>query len=293
MAENFIVRKSGVALGVFDGVHLGHRAVIDLAVNVAKENDLVPYAFTFISDTVTTKSFGLPIMSREQKSEMLRSLGIERVVEADFSDYRNLEPTEFVRDVLCKKLSCSAVVCGYDFKFGRGAVGNVDTLKALCKEYGIEVYAVEKLKIGGREVSSTAIREMLADGDVSGANELLGYKYCLSGKVVHGRGLGHTLGFATANVELPDKIQLPKFGVYKVKIIADGREYAGITNIGVKPTVDYKGKPVSETHIKDFSGDIYGREIFVYPEKFLRGEKRFSTVEELKTQVLSDLSYCD
>lgn len=292
MAEDFDITKSCAALGVFDGVHLGHRAVIDLAVKTAGEKDLVPVAFAFISDTVTTKSFGLPIMTREQKSEMLKSVGIEQVVEADFADYRSLEPAEFVRAVLSEKLHCASVVCGYDFRFGRDAKGNSDTLKSLCKEYGIDVCVVEKLKIGGREVSSTAIREKLASGDISGANELLGYCYRLSGEVVHGRGLGHTLGFATANIELSDKIRLPKFGVYKARIIVDGKEYSGITNIGVKPTVDYKGKPVSETHIRGFSGDIYGKKIIVYPEKFLRSEKKFSSVEELKAQVISDLNYC-
>lgn len=283
-------RKTCVALGVFDGVHTGHRSIIEKAKALSEEKNLIPTVFTFKTKSVTTKS-AQSLISSQDKLSKLYEYGAQLVFEEDFSQYKAMSPEEFVEKVLCKKLCCECVVCGYNFRFGKNAAGDKDTLKMLCDERGIKVYVVERVTLpSGEEISSSAIREHLKHGRVDKANELLGYPISILGEITHGNAIGRKMGYPTINQPLCDNAALFKFGVYCSETEIGGRRYKSLTNIGVKPTVDYKGEPVSETHILDFDLNAYGDKARVYLLKFLREEIKFSSKKELAEQIARDIA---
>lgn len=281
---------TAVAMGIFDGVHLGHREVISAAVNAARKSDLLPCVFTFMTNTVSTKS-STPLLTEEEKADRIRELGAEHICSPDFSELKDLSPEKFVKEVLRDKLGCRIAVCGEDFRFGKGAKGNCEKLRELCNKHGIEVITLPILKRDGDAVSTTRIKRLLTDGDIDTANTLLGEPLSYTLPVEHGNALGRDFGFRTINQRLPEKLFLPRFGVYCSYIDIDGRRYKGITNIGVKPTIEDKISPCAETNIFDFDGDLYGETVTVTLLKFVRPERSFESIEALKAEVLANIEF--
>lgn len=281
-------RPSAVALGFFDGLHLGHIEVIKRA--LLKEGHC-SVVFTFNDKTSLPKFSGKKdhcIITHEQKTEIFRNLGVERVYAPDFSDVKDFTAGEFVERILKNELDASFVVCGYDFRFGKGGEGNPEILRQLCAEYGMECEVVPAVEVDGVTVSSTVIRDLIRNGDIETANRFLGYELSYNLIVLEGSHIGRTIGFPTINQVIPDYMVKPKNGVYKSWTIVDGRTYRSITNIGVKPTVGYTGGSVMETNINGYEGDLYGRTVRVALREFIREEVKFSSLEELKNQIEAD-----
>ncbi|MBO5447934.1 MAG: riboflavin biosynthesis protein RibF [Ruminococcus sp.] len=279
--------KTACALGLFDGVHKGHCAVIRTAVRL-KEYGLKPAVFTFRTDTVTSKGHDgrlEMILTDEGKHRRFEELGVEYLYSPPFEELKDMSPEEFVRDILKGRLGCRAAVCGSDFRFGKNADGNAESLRLLGKKYGIDVTVLDKLFYGGEEISSTAVRAYIRAGKIEKANEMLGYSFGFTLPVEHGNELGRTWSFPTINQIIPKGQILPGFGVYCSRVITDSHIYYGVTNVGIKPTVSEKAIPLAETYIIGFNGDLYGKTVEIRLDSFVRPEKKFGSLEELKAEI--------
>lgn len=277
--------KSAVALGLFDGVHLGHRAVL----NIAVESGFVPSVFTFNPSAVAKKSESGYIYGSYERSKLLRECGIEKILSVGFSDLCSLSGEEFVKNILIDEMNAGFVCCGNNFRFGKNAYCGVNELREFGRKYGFDVAVADDVVYEGETVSSTAIRNMLLNGNTIKAWQFLDEPYTINKKVVHGAELGRTIGFPTINQIFSKGQLVPKFGVYASQVLIDGYYYRAMTNIGMKPTVNYGGMPLAETHIIDFSGDLYGRNIDTRIMEFIRPEQKFSSVDELKRQIAEDM----
>ncbi len=278
------------ALGLFDGVHRGHRLVIEKALSLKNQNRRSA-VFTFKTDTVTSKGHDgriEMILNDKEKQKHFAKLGVDYIYSPEFSKLRDMSGEDFVRDVLKKRLGCTAMVCGRDFRFGKGAAEDCDSLYLFGKKYGIELYVCDKLTYKGEEVSSTAIREYIRSGRIDRANELLGYTFSLTLPVEHGRQIGRTWSFPTINQIIPEGQILPKFGVYCTRVMIGEKLYYGVTNVGVKPTLKAHDAPLAETYILGYSGDLYGQEIEILLDSFVRPEHGFDSIDELKAQIGRD-----
>ena len=280
-------KRRAVAIGVFDGMHLGHLAVINSAISL-RETGLEPAVFTF-SLSGSPKKGGM-IITDEEKQRLLAKLGVDVVESPEFASFAGLDGESFVKERLIAGLGASAVCCGYDFRFGRGRSCGVDELRDICGRCGLELHVAAAVTDGGEPVSSSRVREALTEGDVKTANRLLGRSYSFELEVGHGRRLAGRLGFPTINQRWPEECVIPRFGVYASKVSVGGDIRAAVTNIGIKPTVAENGEDgvLAETYIEDYSGDLYGRMVRVELLDFMRPEKKFGSLEELRGQVLSD-----
>lgn len=286
--QNVMTKPSAVALGLFDGVHRGHQMIIGEAVKAAGADGINSAVFCFKTDTVTSKGHDGRIemlMTDKEKAKLIDSLGVDYLYSPDFNDMKSLAPEDFVRDVLKGFLDCRYAVCGTDFTFGKGAAGKAEDLAALGKKYGIEVRVMDQLLYEGGVISSTEIRRLIRSGGISGANEMLGYRYGYVAEVEHGYERGRTWSFPTINQRIPKGLVLPKFGVYCSKVLIDGKWYSGVTNIGVKPTVNVETAPLAETFIIGYEGDLYGRELELRLYEFVRPERKFDSFDELKAEI--------
>lgn len=274
------------ALGNFDGVHLGHKALLREA---AKKSPCAVWTFS-----VPEKAeFTVPLLTEPTvRLRMFYSCGIEYAVTEDFDAVRNLSCEEFVRDVLHEKLHIGSVVCGYNHRFGKGGTGTAQDMQALCRRYGMECTVVPPVTCDGVAVSSSIIREKLAAGDVRAVARLLGRPFSLSSPVVHGKSLGSAYQIPTVNQKIPKRAQTPLFGVYATAVTVDGEVYAGATNVGVRPTLNDGNEVNCETNIIGFSGDLYGREIRVDFLEFVRNERKFEDKDELFSQIRKDIEAC-
>ena len=284
---------TAVAMGLFDGLHSGHRTVISRAAEIAEtHSDVSPAVFTFETSSVTSKGDGGVecILSREMKLELIENMGVRYIYSPDFSEFRNLSGEEFVKQVLTDRLNAKFAVCGEDFRFGKGAECGVKELDGLCGKYGIELCIVPKVtEENGKRISSTMIRELVRNGGIETANRLLGTPFTLKLPVSHGKKLGRTLDFPTLNQYLSETQVAPKYGVYASKTEVHGKIYKSITNIGVKPTVG-SSAPLAETYIMDFDGgELYGETVKVSLAAFIRPEKKFSDIDRLKKQIAEDI----
>ena len=275
------------ALGFFDGVHIGHRRLLDECLSYARTHSLCPSVFTFPSENQGLKTGACRLYSTEQKLRILKSLGIERVVLADFESISRLSPKEFTELVLARDLGCKAALSGYNFRFGKGAIGDSEALVRLLGEIGLVGITVpEERTPAGKTVSATEIRAALSAGDIALANSMLGSPYFISGVVEHGLGKGHTFGFPTVNTAIENGHPLRR-GVYKTELIIDRKRYTGLTNVGVCPTFGER-ELHAETMILDYSADLYGKRLDIYFLKMLREEAVFSSPEELRAQIMKD-----
>lgn len=285
-------KHTAVALGNFDGVHLGHQYLIEKMINRANEKGLVKTVFTFNNSSLvqfkTNKKNNI-LLSNEQKITLFENMGVELLYLVDFTDkLMRMPPYEFVKSILVKSLKAKLVVVGFDFKFGYKAQGNGEFLKQVGKEFDFEVEIIEPVTKNNKIVSSSYIRELISIGNIKEANLLLGRPFAISGVVVRGKGRGRGLGFATANLELDINYQVPKFGVYRTYTHIDGKKYLSVTNIGKNPTFDDVGFSI-ETHIIDFDENIYGKKVAIQLIDFIREEIKFDDLNELREQVLNDI----
>lgn len=285
-----IEEPTAVTLGKFDGLHRGHQKLLGEVFHYQKEG-LRPAVFTFETAPGTLVK-GTPqtmITTNEERCENLLQAGVAYLVEYPFNrEVAHMDPEEFVSRILVKQMRARAVVSGPDFHFGYQRGGDVELLSRLAPRYGYEVSVVEKAMDGNREISSTYIREELAKGNIEKANALLGYCYTVHGEVVHGNHLGSTLGFPTVNILPPPQKHLPAFGVYLSRTRIGEKTWNSITNIGKKPTIRGEHPAGVETYLYDMNEDLYGKWIEVQLLKFMRPERCFSGLEELKRQVLED-----
>ena len=290
MTEAYIQKpneQTAVALGYFDGVHLGHRAVIDCAVAEAGES-LIPAAFTFSTGggSPEKKRGAAALSSPAEKLELLQAAGIRRVENPDFSDFQGMTPEEFVKDFLVGRMNAKVLCCGSDFRFGKGAAAGVQDLMRIGQPLGIKVCVVPAVELDGAPVSSTRIRAAIQQGHMEEAARLLGRRYSFASPVVEGKHLGRKLGFPTVNQPLPQGRCMPPPAVYAAWIqTPDGVWRMGVCNIGAQPTVE-GSIPLAETYILDFEGDLYGRVLRLAPWHKLREIRKFESVEELRREVL-------
>lgn len=284
--------KTVVALGCFDGVHTGHRAVISKAVEIAKQRSFKSAVWCF---DAPPKNFFLPnsapvITSADEKMRLISELGVDITACVPFDmSIGSLSPENFFCEILINKMRAAHIVCGYNYTFGKNGAGSTSLLSKLCAERNVGFTALTPVYSDDMPISASAIREALAIGDTKTAERLLGRPFSLSGKVDNGNHLGRTLGFPTANIAAKDGAALPKNGVYLTRATFDGTVRYGITNVGRHPTVLVE-KPLAETYLFDFDGDLYNKEIRLEFLDFIRPEETFSSLDELKNQVSSDVN---
>ncbi len=281
--------RYAVALGFFDGVHIGHAALVRRTAALAKRLGLEPAVCTF--DRSPASALGRSgvklINSLPDRLSLLRSLGIEHIFVLDFDDrLRSTEPEDFV-SLLASKYDAGALCCGWNYRFGTGGRGDCELLRRECARLGLSFDMQPAVDAGGSAVSSTRIRALLESGDAEAAHKLLGHPHVLTGEVLHGNALGRTLGFPTANLRVPDGVLAPRYGVYAVRVRLGRETFHGIANVGEKPTVGNYAAGV-ETNIFDFDRDIYGEEMTVEFLRFVRPERKFSGLDKLQAQVLAD-----
>ncbi|MFO7291812.1 MAG: bifunctional riboflavin kinase/FAD synthetase [Actinomycetes bacterium] len=281
---------SGVAVGVFDGVHRGHVTVIAQLLSRCRKEGLVPGVLTFDPHPVEVlaPAQAPPLLTRiDRRIELLRQLGVEWVGVLDLRDIRSMSPEEFVTSVLIAKANVRLVSVGLDFRFGRDRTGDVATLDELGRRHGFDVAAVELVADEEGVISSTRIRQLVMAGRVSEAAALLGRPHRVSGVVVRGDARGRTLGYPTANLPLPAGLAVPADGIYAVRV-RGAIEADGVASLGVRPTFGTSGVRLLEVHVFDFSGDLYGKTLDVDFVERLRGEERFDSVEALVDQMDKD-----
>lgn len=279
-----------IAIGMFDGVHRGHRAIIKEAVNTAHGKCIKSAVFTFDvhpRSFIKDKEEPMILTSNSCKAEIIERLGADYLFFVEFNEnLRDMENTDFL-EMLVKNLNAKVIVCGYNYNFGKGGKGNVTLLNEYENILNYDLKVVDRVTFKGEKVSSSTIRKKILLGNIKEANELLGYNLFCKGTVIKGKNLAHTIGFPTANVSIDDNMCL-RNGVYISLAYVDGKQYQSITNIGYTPTFENKFR-VMETNIFGFSENIYGKEIKVEFLEFLRGETKFSSVEDLKEQVYKDI----
>lgn len=288
------VENSVITVGTFDGVHAGHRAIMDTVAQKAKEREARSVIVTFDPhprNIINPGDSGIKLLTTlPERSEILEELGIDTMVVIPFDrDFSLLSSEEFIRDIIFEKIGVSEFVIGYDHHFGRNREGTIETIERLGKELGFDSYVVSKREVGDQTVSSTAIRNAISEeGNVEQAAEFLQRPYRLNGTIVHGDKRGKEIGFPTANIkpEHPQKI-IPKDGVYAVRVRINGDWYDGMMNIGTRPTFDGKVQTL-EVNLFNFDKDIYGKEVQVRFFKRIRDEKKFDGVDNLVEQLKQD-----
>lgn len=293
--QNFfeiLPEKSGtaIALGYFDGLHKGHRNVISLAA-AEKENGLTPVCFTFSKSpkSVLNGTQSNALMTNEDKIKTLERLGIERTYQADFEKIMNMPSKDFAQEILIDTLKAEKLFCGFNYRYGKNGEGSAETLKSFCESKGITLTVVPATESRGEVVSSTLIRKLITDGNVKRANELMCSRFGFSSVIEHGKRLGRELGTPTINQPLCSELVVPKFGVYaSIVTLENGDSYCGVTNIGIKPTVG-GNTPLCETWMPKYKGgEIYGQSADVRLLEFIRPERKFSGIEELKNAIIDN-----
>ena len=283
--------KSAVAIGKFDGIHMGHRQLLSEII-AKKREGLKAVVFTFhpSPNVLFSKTLERELTSLEEKRQIFESLGVDILVEFPMTYETAATSKEvFVKDILVDKINAKFIVAGYDLSFGKNGEGNSEFLIVEGQKFGFDVKIIDKISYKDEIISSTLVRQAIADGDVKKAKFMLGSPYFIKGVVEKGNQIGRTIGFPTVNVTPPKEKLLPPNGVYKTEVTVDGRIYEAITNIGCKPTVTDEGKIGVESYIYNFTENIYGKEIEVAFLEFMRKEKKFENVDELKKQLQSDM----
>ena len=278
-----IKEGTAVAIGKFDGLHLGHRKLLGEILR-QREDGLLAAVFTF--DPSPEIFFGMnpsrELSTNEEKRALFEEIGIDILVEFPFNaETAATSPEDFVIDILCGRMNAKYVAAGTDLSFGAKGKGNFTLMASLARHLGFEAHKIDKIERNGKVISSTLIRSLVEEGNMEEAALCLGAPYKITGKIVHGRALGRRIGIPTLNQTPPSDKLLPPFGVYYSEVKADGKTYKGMTNIGVKPTVTEDARITVETYLYDFSGNLYGETAEVSLLTYRRPEMRFSGIEEL------------
>ncbi len=288
------IDASVVTIGNFDGIHLGHKSIMSCVDAYARDHHLNSVVVTFDPHTVEAlgKQKNMLICDTEQKYKLIEQCAIDYLYVIKFNEeFRGITPEEFVRDILVGKLNIKMLVLGANFKFGRNRSGNIDLLIKMGYEYGYDVIQLDILKVNGVACSSSKIRELISTGDVNLVSHFLGRSHIIGGEVITCSKRGRMIGFPTANIEAEDVI-LPRFGVYKSRALINGIWHDGISNIGIRPTFGNSTRALLETHIFSFDRDIYGEHIYVKLLRFIREERKFSSMEEIRGQIQRDIGKC-
>jgi riboflavin kinase/FMN adenylyltransferase len=293
-AFNIPQKTSIVTIGTFDGVHIGHQEIIKNLVRNAHRNNNKSVILTFFPHPrmVLQKGSDLKLLSTlEEKIVLLKKTGLDFLIIEPFTkDFSRLTALDFVRNILIQQLKIKKLVIGYDHHFGRNREGNFEQLKEYGVVYDFEVEEIPAQDIKNVAVSSTKIRKALEDGNIEKANTYLGYEFMLTGKIIHGKGLGKQWNYPTINIHIEESYKLiPKSGVYVVKTSIKDINVFGIMNIGYRPTIGGKHQTI-EVHLLDFNADLYGKNIQVQLAYRLRDEQKFSSIDELFTQIKRDES---
>ncbi len=285
------IKNPVVALGNFDGIHLGHQALIRETIKKARSLDGTPVLFTFYPHPIKViKHIDEPflIQTFKEKAKIIENLGIETIICARFTkQFASLEPEYFIKKILVENLKVKAVCVGHDYTFGREGKGNIKHLREYSYKYNFELVVIPPVKIDGIIVSSTKIREFLKNGLIERANQFLGRRYSISGIVKEGAGRGEKIGFPTANIYPKNEILL-KNGVYAAFAYVESKKFKAAVNVGINPTFKDKIKHI-EAHLLDFKGDIYYKKIKLEFVSFIREEKAFRKIEELVKQINKDI----
>lgn len=280
-----------IALGFFDGVHLGHKAVINAAVDYAKKNNIKSAVVTFRQSLYVALNNVKPnyIITLEEKIKAIKKLGVDYLYLSDFTeDLAKQTASDYLKN-LVDDLHPKMIATGFNHYFGYNKSGGVDYLRLMQQEYGYEFKEINPIKLNEDVISSTAIRKALSNGDIPKANSMLGYRFYVKNEVIKGRQIGRTIGFKTANLKMPEKmINIPD-GVYAVEVEVLGKKHMGIANFGSNPTVTDDSQKLLEVHIIDFNQDIYGELVKVSFLVKIRNEKKFQSLTELKTQIEKDI----
>lgn len=290
-----LIKNSYIAIGNFDGLHAGHKVLINKVVNSAKEKGGVSVVFTFLDHPKNKNSEAeIPksIITMEEKIYLFEKLGVDYVIFQPFSEkFCNLSGEEFVLDIVKDQLNAKMVCVGFNFRFGKNQSHGVKELKEICNSHKIELKEISPVKVEDKIVSSTAIRHAILNGDLAVVNSFLGEPYFISGEVIHGKKLGRVLGFPTANLEMKDKIYLP-YGIYGGYVEIEGLEgeFDVLINIGRNPTLKPNERSI-EVHILDFNKDIYGKKLYIRVVRHIRDEVKFNSMNELKERIHEDVKY--
>jgi riboflavin kinase/FMN adenylyltransferase len=289
--ENYEEIGTAIALGNFDGVHIGHQQLIKKVINISKIKGLKSSVLLFKNHTRTLVDSNGPLLlsSYEQKNSLIENLGIDIIYTMPFNEeFRKLSPEEFFTNILIKKLNVRTIVVGVDYRFGYKASGDSNVLLKLGEKFGVEVIIFNPIYFEGSVVSSTRIRECLLSGNIRKANKMLGRDYSIIGEVVRGKEIGHKLGFPTANIKPSINYVIPKNGVYSTETIVEDIRYLSATSVGYNPTF-MENEIKIESHIIDFNDLIYNKTIELIFVEYLREEMKFNNIESLKKQILEDI----
>ncbi len=282
--------ETAVALGFFDGVHIAHQKVISLAL----ESGYIPVVLTFSVDRKIPGSKGdlMLLNDAKTKQDLIEKLGVEVLVSPPFRDIQNISAEDFFSEYLVKRLNAKILTCGENFRFGKGALGDVELLKNMSKKSDIKVLPVEMAVEDGEIVSSSRVRKALARADLKTVKNLLGRNYFWTYLVSKGEKNGRKIGYPTINQQFPVECIIPRSGVYVSKVRVEGKEYLGVSNIGIRPSVSVLRRPIAETHIVDFCGkELYGKRVLVTILNYIRPEKKFDSIQELKNQISEDVKF--
>lgn len=292
LSEYKAAKKSIVTIGTFDGVHVGHKLILEKLIQNAKELDCESVVLTFFPHPrmVLQESSDVKLINTiEEKSELIGKIGIENLIIHPFDQkFSRLTAEEFVKTILVDTLHIKKIIIGYDHRFGRNRTANIDDLIIFGKQYDFEVEQISAQEINDNAVSSTKIRNAILEGNISLANKYLGYNYTFSGEVVKGKQLGRTIGFPTANIQIKESYKLiPNNGVYIVKCNFESETIFGMMNIGNRPTVNGENQTI-EINFFDFNKDIYNKIISIEILDFIREEQKFDSLDSLKSQLNKD-----
>ena len=287
MTDGNNANRTAVALGNFDGMHVGHMAVLEAAKSFESEG-LLPVAVLFDEHSLKAITGKAPamLMTVTERNRIINENGL-RIETLVFNEIRDLSPSDFVEKILVGRLGAAAVCCGYNYRFGKGALGTAQMMSEICGRLGLKCRVSGEVDVDRCAVSSTKIRGFIENGEIEKANKMLGRPFGFSSRVIDGDKRGRVLGFPTINQIIPEELAMPRFGVYQSVVTVKGEKFKGVTNVGKRPTVGTE-KILSETHILDFDRDIYGENVDVRLIKFIRPEKKFSSFDELARQIKSD-----
>ncbi len=289
-----------VALGFFDGIHLGHQSVINNAVSLSNyktftkdnnlNNNLIPTIFTFqqLPDNKSKNTSDILLLTNNERNQLVKQLGIKQVYNVNFNTISHLSPDEFFCKIILNKLKAKKLVCGFNYHFGHTGKASINDLSILCLKHNVDLTVSSAVNFEGHPISSTRIRNEIKSGNITAANKMLGRNFSFTSNVIHGKKLGRTLGTPTINQKIPQNIIKPLFGVYASIVHIDNKVFMGVTNIGIKPTFT-SNTPNLETWMPDYNGqELYNKTVKVELIKFIRPEKRFGSMEQLSNAIKKD-----